>query len=44
MASAMSIDGKVRNSAVATRVTYELNRSLAENLELHSEYGNELSR
>lgn len=45
MASATSIDGKVSNSAaIATRLTYEFNRSLAQNMELHSEYGNELSR
>jgi len=45
MASAMSVDGKVSNSAVmATPVTYQLNRSLEQNLELQSEYGNELSR
>jgi len=45
MASAMSVDGKVSNLAVmATPVTYELNRSLQEDLELQSEYGNELSR
>ena len=45
MASAMSVDGKVSNTAVmATPVTYALNRSLEQNLELQSEYGNELSR
>jgi hypothetical protein len=45
MASAMSIDGKVSSSAVfATPVTHDLNPSLAQNLELQSEYGNELSR
>jgi hypothetical protein len=45
MASAMSVDGKVSNSAVmATPVTYELNRSLDRDLELLSQYGSELSR
>jgi hypothetical protein len=45
MASAMSVDGKVSNSAfMATHVTFEPNRSLERNLELQSEYGNELSR
>lgn len=45
MASAMPVDSKVSNSAVmATPVTYGLSRSLQEDLELQSEYGNELSR
>jgi hypothetical protein len=45
MALAMSIDGRVSNSAViATSVTYDFSPSLAQNLELQPEYGNELSR
>ena len=45
MASAMSVDGKVSNSVImATPVTLDVNRSLEQNLELQSEYGNELSR
>lgn len=45
MALAMSIDGKVSNSAViATPVAYDFRPSLAQNLDLQTEYGNELSR
>jgi hypothetical protein len=45
MELAMSIDGKVSNSAaIATAVTHDFSPSLAQNLELQTEYGNELSR
>lgn len=41
----MSVDGKVSTSAAsATPVTHILNPSLAQNLQLQSEYDNELSR
>jgi plasmid maintenance system antidote protein VapI len=45
MASAMSVEGKVSNSVtMAMPITLEFNRSLEENLNLQSEYDNELSR
>lgn len=45
MASSVSVDGKVSTSAAsATPVTHVLNPSLAQNLQLQSEYDNELSR